>query len=366
MSWRMLLSKYPDAILKDEIALLLLSLLERGGLLTEDELQSQLNIGRRQLTQKLFSLHKDSLVEYSSHHIRVSERGKQVIDRFGLNDDIIDDLLSTLPLAVDNALSLKKAVKEYRDHAFNRYLSSLISIQCWHSVCGIDSFKEGGDEDDEIVGLLAILLDDLRNWYLSSSKDDGKNKLTIMPLSNEYKIDHELKSVYSEDLTNSKLLKKTFRWISILNDIRASGKVWSKINSLDSHPETVFSCMKAHTWVLSPSLWKDDWVSKGRLHASILVCNSSDEIIRNTVDYGLQHWSEYDIQNHSLARIMQLSIPGPITDVPSDLLPKLLKSSSLEELQRTTGINYWKLEKILASINGKCEEFLSEGDAEKD
>src|SRR5690242_6132771 len=98
MNWPLLLAGYPRSILQDSLPVTILALLERSGLITEDQLVAMAGADEGKTKEALFDLRLNSLIEYGSHHLRLTERGKRLIDRFDLAQEIISNVLDTLDL----------------------------------------------------------------------------------------------------------------------------------------------------------------------------------------------------------------------------------------------------------------------------
>jgi len=93
MSWSLDLSTYPRSILKNELPLLILSLIERSGLTTEEEIGRKVNIKSKKLKRILIDLQLNNLLEYGKHYFSATEKAKYLIDRFELGGSILEDVL---------------------------------------------------------------------------------------------------------------------------------------------------------------------------------------------------------------------------------------------------------------------------------
>ncbi len=350
MSWRLLLTEHPDAILRDEITLLLLALLERGGMLTESELQNELKIERPALVKKLLSLHRDKCIEYSRHHIRVSDRGKQIVDRFSLNEEIINDLLSELPLTPDEREAFKEAVREYRNHDFDRYLGSVTALTSWSHTWKLSSLKRDAEPDGARVGSLAILLDDLQDWSVFHFSGHGMEvpQLRIWDLAGQ------------NAPTSEGPIKKAIQWISLKKAVEEDAQPWQRVKILDSPGLGLFCTVKLLQRSSDATVWKDDWSPHGVLFDNLDLCESPREILSCAADYGSEHWGGYPTSRERLRlRRPETSITRLVSLSIGDLLLKLFSAGSFDQLVSRTGVEAATLERLLNQIKEKCDALLS-------
>lgn len=165
MNWSLLAAKYPRAILRNEFPLLVLGILERNGLATEDELHQSTSIPHPSLKKTLLDLHLNELVEYGSQYIRLTEKGKLFIDRFELQPTILDDVLDSLELRGAERRDYELVLSSYRKDSFRFYQNSLCSLRVWKSWADAVPRSDSTDRREHIrAGLRSLLLRDLRNW----------------------------------------------------------------------------------------------------------------------------------------------------------------------------------------------------------
>jgi hypothetical protein len=165
-TWGLLAAKYPRSILGDEQPLLVLALLERKGLATEDELQLSSQLSLPTLRKILIDLHLDGLVEYGNQSLRITEKGKLFVDRFHLVADIVRDVVDSMAPHSRLRNDYEQALTAYRQHSFRFYQNSLCSMRVWkHLADAIPASKISGTEDARAsTGMETLLLRDLRNW----------------------------------------------------------------------------------------------------------------------------------------------------------------------------------------------------------
>ncbi len=167
--WRLLLSEYPESILKDSFSLAILALLERKGMLTEDEVALALKEEKSRVISTLLALQKNRMVEFSRQSLKVTERGKLLLDRFGLADEIVSDVLRPFAAAESLKRELKASVLRYRSVSFSSYLNSLSAVESWRATCGFAlRDPESATWIRSLAGIteagcLSILLSDLKS-----------------------------------------------------------------------------------------------------------------------------------------------------------------------------------------------------------
>jgi hypothetical protein len=169
MTWTLLLSEYPRAVLKDDVAISILALLERHGALTEEELLPHVE-NRLELANRLLALHRNQLIETTPEIIRLTLRGKQLLDRLSLQADIIEDVVASLDLAEEEREAYRRQLAAYRELAFAHYLDSLSSVHAWDVFYGkLLSYRKTdvpieSQHIDKQFGRLVVLLRSLENW----------------------------------------------------------------------------------------------------------------------------------------------------------------------------------------------------------
>src|SRR5687768_6924412 len=96
MSWKFFLSAHPFPILTDENALLLLAMIERVGLIAEPDLEVFSGVKSPGLQQHLYRLQMGKFIEHGASFVRLTEVGRNAIDRLSLFEDILKDILDSL------------------------------------------------------------------------------------------------------------------------------------------------------------------------------------------------------------------------------------------------------------------------------
>jgi len=166
MSWPLLLSGYPRPILKGNLPLVILAFLERGGLVTESQLIKQAGADERQVKEALFDLNLSKLIEYGSHHLRLTERGREVIDRFQLDRETVGDILDLLRLKGKEREVYQLALGAYRSTSYTNYLNSVSSLWTMVDIADIASLGAAEHLSEEAgLGMFVLLTSDIAQWW---------------------------------------------------------------------------------------------------------------------------------------------------------------------------------------------------------
>ena len=170
MDLSQLLPQYPEAVLRSQLALIVLSLLERSGLSTDEDLQQELGIESHRVLSELLKLYQDRFTDYKNQSIQVSERGKLLLDALGLSEPIVDDILDSLALSTEERSVYRPLILSYRNESFHQYLNSVASIRMWDRLVRLTPKTEQDKDFEGWVGgaKLMLLLRDVRNWYVHS------------------------------------------------------------------------------------------------------------------------------------------------------------------------------------------------------
>ena len=162
-----LLSKDPRGILDDERALLVLSLLERAGLAKTSDLAQMagmhLNAARKMLTR----LQAHGLVERGANHVRLTGTGGAVVERFSLNDEVIEDVLDALAAHDGERKDFRLALETYRRRSFRLYLNCLCAMRQWSLI--VDELPDAQGEGDRALlaraGMRTLFIRHMHDWH---------------------------------------------------------------------------------------------------------------------------------------------------------------------------------------------------------
>jgi hypothetical protein len=168
MTWNMLLADYPRSVLTDEFYISILALLERDGWSTEAMIAAKLDGDLPRTTAALLELHRNDLIEVTRDFVAVSDRGRILLDRFSLGQDVLEDLLDGLLLGDLERVGYRSALSIYRQRAFTQYRDSLSTLRVWKDLatnCALASPAKYQGSPWQ-TGTLVLLLRDLRNWFV--------------------------------------------------------------------------------------------------------------------------------------------------------------------------------------------------------
>jgi hypothetical protein len=356
MSWSLLSAKYPRAILRTEHPMLVLGVLERKGLTTEDDLQESTGIPQPLLKKALLDLHLNQLVEYGSQYVRLTEKGKMLIERFELQTTILDDVLDSLELRGQERRDYAVVLNSYRSGSFRFYQNSLCSLRVWKSWAeAVPETEEFKDRSEHIrAGMHSLLLRDLRNWIrhvpFHWEEFDTVSEST-----------RSLLSVHDTDDLRLSSPQKNFVIIYLSNLER--GAVYDPaVKDVDPPKPRVFVTVSSlldalHSFQAAsePDIWFDDYceivgtLPDGRryqnptryikaLQASLWPKHAEPD---TALDAGQLFATKWSPKRFVLE-------PGP------DFLELLMMCSTIEELLRATGLAETTLRDVLVTIRDKC------------
>lgn len=355
MSWRLLLSEYPDALLSDQLAMVILVLLERGGLVTELELQQELEVDSPTVIRKLVALHHDKCIEYSRDHLRISDRGRLLIDRFALNDDIVDDLLHGLPVSAGRRDFLKSAILRYRNSAFQQYLNSVKAIRFWSRASRLPALKDPAQPDLSGIGSLALLISDLRHHLkdeheIAHLSGHGTHMSGLMSGSDSL----------GTQLPMDDAAHTAIAWLAACHNLEESKAPWKEVKLLDTPGLPVFFAFQFSRKAFETSRWLDEWEDDGRSFMILSKCNSGREASERFGELWETNWRHESglFSERVLGNVRQrVDSTLPLGNV-ADFLIKLFAASSLDHLVRTTGLSREPLELLLNQIRSHCDMLL--------
>jgi len=365
MNWALLIAEYPRSMLKDELSLIVLVFIERGGLTTEDELSSRLSMENHELKQTLFDLHLNQFIEYSKHHMRVTERGKRLIDRSQLSDDILEDLLNSLSPKYDEREIYKTILQQYRDTSFRYYLNSLGSIKTWENICILIYGQHNMERElSEIqIGKWTLLLRDLRNWWQHSYPDDALLDRANVNLKILLK-SHDLPDAKITRSNDEDIVYATY--FELLNGIEKR-TLYPLLREPKRVPQIRYGkislLLALHDFQAAsePDCWYDD------LYESRLV--SLEEKNYSTSSKYLQAirkmlTRESESKRTAKSKYSQGDFKekwSPNQQIPgntSNFLELLMIAKTLDELKGLTGLRENLLKSLLTEISTKCDSLL--------
>jgi hypothetical protein len=355
MSWRLLLAEYPDPILDGEIPLAILALLDRNGLLTEPELLGQLKIDRHILIEKLLALYKGRFVEYLRHHIKLSDKGRRILNRFALQPDIVEDLINQLPILPTNRKDLRDAVLQYREDAFEQYLASVTAVKSWRRTWSTGSFKEQSKTGAAEIGSLAIIIRDLRDWLIHTPSINSE-AAKIWHFLGHGDITNTVDTPHVDESTHVAL-----KWLNALDAVERAPNPWLAMGNTENPSIGLFCAHQTSRDRLNLSLFLDEWSPDGQWFTILSACHSGYEALENVQRYGMNNWDFGPGSRHELSTYYTRgkSLAGNrVTQDLGNFLISLLAAQTFDELKASTGFPDTLLNTLLKQIGEKCEDLL--------
>lgn len=342
MTWRLVLSDYPSAILRDELGVLILAVLESGGALSEDELKGSLPSAAAKVSEKLVALHADRLVEYSRNRLRVSDRGRVVLDRFSLDQDVVTTHLRCFDLAAPLKHRLSLAISNYRTHSFDRYLNSVSAARSWFMFCFVDGDHGKLPPEAAGSGSLAIWLSDLSAW----ANEDPATDDTASLLEKSFKLEENATPHHAFAL----------QLMSAFRRVESEPQPWRTLASMDEPVTAFFSYYLTSRRRLEPHLFLDEWAPGG---AASLACHAPLQLgdnLRTLSDHAFRHWN-LD------TTITGLQVRHGVVERELDLrrrlrglLIDLLTAETIGDLSESAGFEPEQLKLLLLQIRDKCDQ----------
>jgi len=353
MSWPYLLSEYPRSILSGEFPSMLLALIERGGLMTEEDIQKQLGGKHPELIRTLLDLHQDRLISYGLHHVRLTARGKHVLNVLQLGPAIVGDVLRDLELDGASVDSYQLVLSDYRERAFDQYLNSVGSLNAWKQLAL--TITEPDEPNAIGLGMRALLVRDLRTFYSRLAPSEQITK--SLPETFGYFLNQEALEKTLEQVRGH---EESLSWLVLgLEGVSEAGKwLWKKA---EKSPST--RCLMAFDDFRHSSNahdWFDRWYE--------LSSNLEDSLHPRTMRLlqSLQDFLSHD-SGTSLSQLKTLrGRPGsawwreaPSSSIEQEFLSKLMNAPSLEALSMSLGFSSGDTRRLLTTLMRRSEELLA-------
>jgi hypothetical protein len=358
MSWRLLLSEYPATLLSNEQAIQILVLLEWGGALTDQQLQTQLGIEKARLVSGLMALHKNKCIEYSSHFIKVSDRGRRLIDRFSLQSDILNQLLKSVPIPESSRHEFQETVSRFRNRAFDKYLESLFAMRSWSDAIKSVHFKPDVTSEDGDVGSLAILLRGLNHWadedpqeQSNSSKMGEKMQKWIFTIRHHGSVPHP-----------DSRTRMALEWLDAADASEKSQDPWTFIRQAKNASIGLFVYYNTCRNWLGTDEWRKEWSPQGASLAILQSCQSGSEAIHRLTEYGSSNWltNKLALHHKQLGIAHETFTDDAMGQNLDDLFLKLISARTFEDLVDSLGLQESWVERLLTQIRDKCALLIQE------
>lgn len=358
MSWSLVLSSFPQSILKDKWPLLILSIIDRSGLATEEEVAKNLGINLPKAKTNILKLKLNDLIDYGSNHVKLSSKGFQLMERLNLHNDVMDDFLDSLNLSNEERVDFENILKEYKKTSFRLFQNSLCTLRQWRNISrhfpatDVNISNQISNESD--AGMRCLLYRDLRNW-ISHYKPSRR---TTESLSERTRL-----LLFIDNIDDSRLYSETDYThncsIDYLRKIKTPSNQHLDIKS-DYYLLNIFNDFNNYQSCYEPDIWFDKWAIEVKVpnwKRFKKISNYLDSLNREIVNY-----TPYKINNISIVSIFQEQWRNTLSGQTSsgNFLEDLFLSKDLIELSERTGVDETTVKMLLERISGACQEMLKE------
>lgn len=344
MSWRLVLSDYPHAVLNDELGVVILAMVESGGLLDEEELAGNLKVDRALLVKTLVALHGDRLIEYARQRVRVSDRGKALLDRLTIGVAIVDGLIAKLDVQPTLKTQLRARIAQYRDQAFDSYVGSISATRSWSAFCGDDDFSPHLPPESEASGHLAIWLRDLELWaetQLQNSVTPSGGARTAFKAAAQY----------------DKQSRLALRWLEALESVERAHDPWQKLSAQRDDLTSVFCLHQQSRARVDESVFADAWAPGGVWLVYLKTFSRLRDALQHVPAYAATHWP----QVAAVVNTEQQDWPERVLRRQfNTLLINLMSAETFSDLAAVTALDESSLRVLLEQIRDRCQKFVSE------
>jgi hypothetical protein len=352
------LSGYPRPLLNGRLPLLILALLERGGLVTEPQLIKEAGEDERLVKEALFDLSLGKLIEYGSNHIRLTEKGKEIIDRFQLDKEAVGEVLDMLSLEGEEREIYQLALRAYRNISYLNYLNSISSLRALKYIADLALLEVGAHTQAETrSGMFVFLTNDIAHWW---------KRISIYPIVGQLPsavVGHcsfiSTKLTEWSDSDDETLLTRYTRALNA-----PSSELFGRIENKDPERTPAVQCvsdffnfrLRSET-----SGWFDQW---------------AELTVRVPEAFPDQSGHYLEAIQHELAQMAtrqvtlaarydsdpRFNAESYFTGEANTFLESLLTARSMQELTRLSGMSYQTLKLLIEKIAHQCQVLL-EGSA---
>lgn len=363
MSWTLLLNKYPRAILDSPKPLLVLALVDRAGLSTEAELAEQIKGDLPELRKILLKLQMAEFLAMGEHHVKLTEAGREVIDRLSLVDDVLRDILDGLQLQGEDRSKYKIVLEEYRRDSFQLYQNSVCTMRQWSRITSnLHANESHRNIDSEITaGLRSLLSRDLRNWAfhsrrgLNATRDYGHGELTFVW------IDEPPKDCIPAK--RSALSRTTAQFMQAL--LSEERDIPKKKNKNELILLDMLLAFHGYQSSQTPDIWFDRFCVDFRT-PSRRTRNSLSSLVDRVSRSLVEITPNSDTATASLQHYVHAWRPEKRRESnTADLTAKILESQSLEDFCSRSGLTPRESRALLTDVNTAVTRLLSSGKARK-
>jgi hypothetical protein len=344
MSVTYLLWAYPESVLEDRSYVVLLSALERQGASTTAELADVAAMDPVDVGARMMILYRNQLVELADECFQVGHRGKTLLDRFQIGDDIIDDVIGATTQDRWRE-TLRGILANYRDDAYVNYLGSLRTQYTWKTILD----NAGPVTAEQRAGTrLALLVRDFEDWATASRSPAAADATTRLRLL--YK-----KRDASPDPSDPTVAALTL--VKTLRPGSESGPLWERLESrvLRTHDVPMLVILDEAQRLHS----HHEWVS-ATCGPQFLASLQADSIGALQVLLAARRGIP--------APTLAWDATEPVSPEPipkRDAVTALLTSHTIHELARALGVSDGEATSVAAMLRERCELILGSASAEE-
>lgn len=173
------LSHHQTSIMNDEITTALLAFIEKSGTTNEEEITSSTGISKETINKVLLKLYKNNLIKYGKKYLVISGDGKKIIDRLGVEKDIVEVNLDEFDFDVDLKNNLTEFLVMSRNLIYPEYLKTITDLRIWNSISMPETRKTPKVKFERRIGALCHINRLYLTVLYNMASHDVINKTTL-------------------------------------------------------------------------------------------------------------------------------------------------------------------------------------------
>jgi len=362
MDWPTLLAKYPRAILRDHTALVALAAIESLGLASEREITEKTGIEQEKLSATLFQLHLNSLIQYGEEHIRLTDRGHFLVDRFGLTDVILNDLVASFEETDSRRDSFSRILRLYRKESPALFQNSVSTLHAWWRILQLISSSAASTVPrSELRGSQrSFLLRDLRNWCSHATLATNiveELDCSVRMLLFEPNVDAERCRLLDDECHNSSI-----DYLILLDDSVTTGHTIAEIKSR-CHLSSLHRTFHLTQCKSEPFRWYDLWKPTERALSSERrseVWSTALSVLSYELSHALLDTDDTRLEIGQALRRFKLKwdVAEFRPTQTADLLGHIMASRDIDALGEATNLDQDSLLRLLETLGAKCNDLI--------
>ena len=332
------LSEYYDSLLDNEANVLVLAFIEQSGTTTEEEISKEGRFKEKEIKSIIVKLFKNQLIEISKDFLKISLKGKKVLDSLNLSNELVRHHYLPIKLSAEEKLFMFNSIQNYRNNYYHHYLHTCNSLKTWSRITKSIYFKKEAYENQIGESYVFIIMNDFFS-VLSEAQDNRDNKTFGALFDQIGSISEEI----NEDTSKSRIVLK---WLKEFYSIKTKDEL-SEYSNLKrelfeyTYCKNVFlTDLKEQTnWVIklkesktkdlneatfnSYQYWKDVWLKNNELNSDftkqhlLIAGQSLKSYEKNSLDTIL-----FLLENSDSVKDLASKIGKPIPDT-SELIDKI-------------------------------------------